>query len=285
MRPLRIEFPGAFYHITTRGNARSSIFLSDQDREQFLFIFSSVLKKFNWRCYSYCLMGNHYHFVIETIDPTLSKGMQNLNATYTQWYNAKHKHVGHLFQGRFKAFLVEEQEYLLEVIRYVVLNPVRAKMVDDPSDYQWSSYRALAGLEVAPDWLAKKDALGHFSNRKQGREKAYRSFIQDGIGRTSPFDAVGKGGILGSEQFIHEVRDRVDMSVSADEIVAAQRMDGRPTLKVLFDGVATQQERDAAIALALNYFEYSGKAVAKFLGLAGTTVCRIAKLSHHRSQA
>src|SRR3989338_7626496 len=162
-RPLRIEFPGAFYHVTTRGNARGAIFSSDEDRNQLLFIFGKIADKFNWRCYSYCLMNNHYHLVIQTTDPTLSRGMQHLNGTFTQWFNSKHGRVGHLFQGRFKAFLVEEHEYLLQAMRYVILNPVRAEMVTDPADYHWSSYRATIGLETAPEWLARKEVLKVFS--------------------------------------------------------------------------------------------------------------------------
>src|SRR3989339_1267527 len=107
-RPLRIKYPGAIYHITTRGNARKKIFLHDKDRNQFLFLLMETLKKYNWLCHTYCLMGNHYHLLVETVDPTLSTGMRNLNGMYTQWHHAEHSSVGHIFQGRFKAFLIED---------------------------------------------------------------------------------------------------------------------------------------------------------------------------------
>ena len=127
-RPLRIEFPGAIYHITSRGDRREDIFLSDEDRLLFLDTYSKVADRFGWICYAYCLMTNHYHLVIETPLPNLSLGMAQLNGVYTQKFNRKHHKVGHVFQGRFKAILVERNTYLLELLRYVVLNPVRAKM-------------------------------------------------------------------------------------------------------------------------------------------------------------
>lgn len=128
-RPLRIEIPGAIYHITSRGNAREPIFLDDGDYADFLNLLSLNLKRFNWILHAYCLMGNHYHLLIETPEGNLSRGMRQLNGTYTQWFNRKHNRVGHIFQGRYKAILVEKDSHLLELCRYVVLNPVRANMV------------------------------------------------------------------------------------------------------------------------------------------------------------
>src|SRR4030042_5793823 len=125
-RPLRIEFPGAVYHVTSRGNARQTIFIDDEDRGGFLDLLSIVVERFNWICHAYCLMGNHYHLLIETPDGNLSKGMRELNGIYTQHFNRRHGRVGHVFQGRFKAILVEKDSYLLELCRYIVLNPVRA---------------------------------------------------------------------------------------------------------------------------------------------------------------
>ncbi len=128
-RPLRIEYSGAVYHVTSRGNARSDIFHSDHNREEFLFILDTVVRRFNWLCHAYCLMDNHYHLLIETPDGNLSLGMRQLNGIYTQKYNYLHGKTGHVFQGRYKAILVDKESYLLELSRYVVLNPVRAKMI------------------------------------------------------------------------------------------------------------------------------------------------------------
>ena len=145
-RPLRIQFPGALYHLTSRGNRQEDIYLGNFDRERFLVVLAEVCNRFNWGCHSYCLMSNHYHLLIETPEGNLSQGMRQLNGVYTQCFNRRHKRVGHVFQGRYKSILVQENSYLLELARYIVLNPVRANMVGCPSDWPWSSYRATAGL-------------------------------------------------------------------------------------------------------------------------------------------
>jgi len=144
-RPLRIEFDGALYHITSRGNDRRAIFKDDGDRELFLRTLALVTERFHWICHAYCLLNNHYHLVIETPDGNLSKGMRQLNGVYTQAFNKRHRRVGHIFQGRFKGILVQKDSHFLEVCRYVVLNPVRAKTVGQPHQWKWSSYRATIG--------------------------------------------------------------------------------------------------------------------------------------------
>ncbi len=161
-RPIRIEFSGAFYHVTARGNRRESIFDDDIDREKFLEINGQVIEDFNWICHAYCLMTNHYHLVIETPDGNLSKGMRQLNGVFTQTSNHRHQRGGHLFQGRYKSILVDADAYLLELIRYVVLNPVRAVMVDHPRMWRWSSYNAMIGETPAPTWLLQTDCFRNF---------------------------------------------------------------------------------------------------------------------------
>jgi REP element-mobilizing transposase RayT len=146
-RPLRIEYPGAVYHITSRGNEKKLIFKDERDREIFLDTLSQVDKRYNWLCHAYCLMNNHYHLIIETPDGNLSAGMRQLNGVYTQTFNRQHNRVGHLFQGRYKGILIQKDSHLLEVCRYVVLNPVRAKAVKKPEQWRWSSYQATAGIE------------------------------------------------------------------------------------------------------------------------------------------
>jgi len=145
-RPLRLEFSGALYHVTSRGDGREAIFLDNEDREIFLGVLSSVCERFNWCVHAYCLMDNHYHLLIETPDANLSKGMRQLNGVFTQSFNRKHKRVGHVFQGRYKAIIVQKESYLLELARYIVLNPVRAGMVRSAKDWPWSSYRKTAGF-------------------------------------------------------------------------------------------------------------------------------------------
>lgn len=276
-RPLRIEFPGAFYHVTTRGNARKNIFFDENDRDQFLFLLTATLKKYNWLCHAFCLMNNHYHLLIETIDPTLSNGMKHLNGTYTQRHHFEHQSVGHIFQGRFKAFLIEEQTYFLHVARYIVLNPVRAGMVTDPAEYPWGSYRATAGLESLPSCLTVDRILGQFSDKIFLARKKYKMYVRDGVGLASPFQDLRGGIILGSRQFIDQLSDHPDSKFNVKEISTSQRMDGRPTLEELFFDVESSSERDAAIALATHQLQYSGAEVGRFLNLDTSTVCKIAK--------
>ena len=140
-RPLRIEFAGALYHVTSRGDGQEDIYLDDTDREIYLEVLAEVQHRFNWVIHAYCLMSNHYHLLIETPDSNLAKGMRHLNGVYTQRFNRRHKRVGHVFQGRYKAILVQKDNYLLELSRYIVLNPVRAQMVRSAKDWPWSSYR------------------------------------------------------------------------------------------------------------------------------------------------
>ena len=150
-RPLRIEYPGAVYHVTSRGDARRPIFCDDKDRLLFLEVLASIVSRFHWLCHAYCLMNNHYHLIVETPEGNLSRGMRQLNGVYTQRFNRRHRKPGHVFQGRYKAIVVEKESYLLELCRYVVLNPVRAKAVETPEAWNWSSYRATAGSTDIPE--------------------------------------------------------------------------------------------------------------------------------------
>ena len=139
-RPLRMQYAGALYHVTSRGNARHAIFRDDFDRKVFLDLLETVTEDFHWLCHAYCLMANHYHLVIETPEANLSSGMRQLNGVYTMRFNRRHRTVGHVLQGRFKAILIQRESHLLEVCRYVVLNPVRAEGVKRPEEWKWSSY-------------------------------------------------------------------------------------------------------------------------------------------------
>ena len=144
-RPLRLEIPGAIYHVTSRGDRREPIYEDDVDRLEWLSILAQVCERYHWRVHAYCLMGNHYHILLETADGNLSKGMRQLNGVYTQYFNRRHNRVGHVYQGRFKAILVEKDAYLLELSRYVVLNPIRAGMVKSFGYQSFNELRATAG--------------------------------------------------------------------------------------------------------------------------------------------
>ncbi len=166
-RPLRLELAGGLYHVTSRGDRREEIYDDEKDREKWLEILGHTCKRFNWRCYAYCLMDNHYHIIIETAEANLSKGMRQLNGVYTQYYNIRHKHAGHVFQGRYKGILVEQDAYLLELVRYVVLNPVRAGMTKSIGKWKWSSYKSMIGKVSAPLWFERDWILGQFSKQQK----------------------------------------------------------------------------------------------------------------------
>ena len=205
-RPLRLSFPGAIYHITSRGNARAAVYLDDDDRQRSLDLLASCVEKFNWICHTYCLMDNHYHLLIETPDANLQMGMRQLNGVYTQQFNRRHARVGHVFQGRYKAILVDKDSYLLELCRYVVLNPVRAKMVTLPEQFHWSSYAAMMGTEQGASWLSSDWILSQFSSRKSIAKKRYQQFVLEGIGQASPWSQLKGQVLLGSETFVETLR-------------------------------------------------------------------------------
>ena len=204
-RQLRLEYPDALYHVTARGNAQQPIFLDDTDRQHFLTLFGREILQQHWRCYAYCLMGNHYHLLVETSEPNLSRGMQRLNGSFTQRFNWRHQRVGHLLQGRFKSLVVERDTYLLELCRYVVLNPVRAGMVATPQEWPWSSYGATAGLRTAPAWLDAAGLLSLFDRNQDAARQAYTRFVADGIGGPSPWSQITGQIFLGSPTFLEHV--------------------------------------------------------------------------------
>ncbi|MCR4404247.1 MAG: transposase [Candidatus Acetothermia bacterium] len=265
-RPLRIEFPGAVYHVTSRGNALEEIYRDDADREAFLDVLAQAVERFHWLCHAYCLMGNHYHLLVETLQPTLSRGMRHLNGVYTQWFNRRHQRVGHLFQGRFKAILVEKEAYLLELCRYVVLNPVRAKLVRAANGWPWSSYRATAGLAEPPPFLTTDWVLGQFSEDREEAQRRYRRFVAAGKGVAVWHEL--KGQIyLGSDAFIEQLPKP---AVAVREIPRLQRQGVRPSLEKLFAGAALGQ----AIAAAYRDHGYTMKEIADYLGVHYATVSR-----------
>jgi len=200
-RPLRLEFSGALYHVTSRGDRREDIFLCDDDRQDWLDVLGTVCDRFNWVVHSYCQMTNHFHLLLETVDGNLSKGMRQLNGLYTQRFNRRHSMVGHLFQGRYKAILVQKEAYLLELTRYVALNPLRANMVNTPEDWRWSSYPIVTGQEAAPRWLDTDWLLGQFAPERGKAIQRFREFVMSGSGAPSPLQGVRHQLLLGDDCF------------------------------------------------------------------------------------
>ena len=206
-RPLRIEYEGAHYHVTSRGNERKAIYRGDPDREKFLELIRRAVDQFDLRLHAYVLMDNHYHLLIETRRVGLNRALRYLNGVYTQAFNRRHKRVGHLFQGRYKAILVEKESYLLELSRYIHLNPWRVKESNDAVKYAWSSLGSYVGARAVPSWLTVKDVLSHFGRKGK---RGYREFIGEGIKRgiRTPWDDVRGQAVIGSEDFIKEIMSR-----------------------------------------------------------------------------
>jgi putative transposase len=277
-RPLRIEYDGALYHVTSRGNERKPIFKDDTDRELFLDVLSQVTARFHWLCHAYCLMDNHYHLVIETPDGNLSKGMRQLNGVYTQAFNRHHHRVGHLFQGRFKGILVQKDSHFFEVCRYVVLNPVRAKAVKHPREWAWSSYRATSGEASSPRCLTVEEILGHFGQRRGPAQQKYRQYVREGIWSTTIWEQLEAQSLLGVEGFAEALRGHVTGKRMVREIPKGQRLLGRPSLKKLMEGVGKDKaKRDRRIAEAATAHGYSQMEVAQHLKLHYSTVSRLIK--------
>ncbi len=271
-RPLRPEFHGALYHLTARGDGREDIFLGDGDRIMFLEVLAHVVEQHNWTVQAYCLMGNHYHLLVETPDGNLSRGMRQLNGVYTQRFNRRHQRVGHVFQGRYKAIIVQKESYLLELARYIVLNPVRACMVRSPSAWPWSSYRATADLIDAPDWLSVNWILSAFSVRRDAAIKQYQAFVAGGRNQPRLWEQLKNQIYLGSDAFVQKVQARQPVKTDLSEIPLPQR---RQLAKPLAHYAQQSSQRDESIALAYASGGYSLKEIGEHFGLHYSRVSRI----------
>lgn len=208
-RPLRIEYEGAFYHVTSRGNEGRRVYFSKSDYDQFVDYLKRGKEKYQYLLHGYVLMTNHYHLLIETPLPNLNRVMHYLNSSYTNYINLKRNHRGHLLQGRYKAILVDRESYLLELSRYLHLNPVRAKIVVRPEDYPYSSYRAYMGR--GKDNIVEREmVLGMMAKDSRKAIKLYRDFVNGAIGikMESPLRKVFGGIILGTEEFIKETLEK-----------------------------------------------------------------------------
>lgn len=275
-RPLRIEYDGAVYHVTSRGNAKKPIYRDDEDRKTFLDIIEKINKRYNWLCHAYCLMNNHYHLIIETPDGNLSKGMRQLNGVYTQMFNRRYGRVGHIFQGRYKAILIQKESHLLEVCRYVVLNPVRAKAVEKPGDWKWSSYRGTVGKGKPHPCLTIDWILGQFSGRRRQAEKRYREFVAAGTGDEIWYEVKGQS-LLGKDDFVENLLSYVKGYEDVTEIPKSQRYISRPSLESILGSelLKDKQTRKNKIIEAVEKYGYSQKEVASYLGMHYCTVSRL----------
>jgi len=271
-RPLRIEFEGALYHVVARGNARSDIFFDDEDRQVFIDNLERVCGRFVWRVWAWCLMNNHYHLLIETLEPTLSKGMREINGVYTQAFNRRHGRSGHVLQGRFKAPLVDKDHYLLELSRYVVLNPVRAGMVETAADWPWSSYQAKMGKAAIPEWLAVEQTLALFHQKRGPARRAYARFVADGVGEPAPWSDCPRAGFIGNDAFVERMLEHVEDGDLSPEITRETR-----PAQSLGSIASSSPDRNEAIRRAYASAAYSVTEIAQYFDIHVSTASRIAR--------
>jgi REP element-mobilizing transposase RayT len=279
-RPLRIEFPGAVYHVTSRGDRREDIFADDADRSALRLVLEQALQRFDAQVLSYCLMSNHYHFVLHTRQGNLSRLMRHVNGVYTQRFNRRHGKVGHLFQGRFNAILVDRDSYLLAVCRYVELNPVRAGMVPHPGDWAWSSYRAHVGAEPSPEWLdtvgLHEHLLGRPCRGSADRRRAaarYAALVAAGRDVALWDEGLRQQIYLGDEGFVTRMLVLAEpLRANAVEVPRTQRGRAVRSLQQWLHECAT---RDQAIWRA---YRESGLHMSDIAAELGLSVSRISRL-------
>ena len=281
-RPLRIEYPGAFYHVTNRGHRQEPIVMDERDKERFISCLERMAKQFYVLVHSYCLMTNHYHLILETPEGNLSRAVQWLNVSYATYYNRRHNYAGHLFQGRFKAVLVDAGEYLEVLSRYIHLNPVRAGIESYAWDYAWSSCRYFVGPRKAPDWLEVNRILEGFSRSRRVARQRYAAYLSE-ENQANPFDDVVGGSLLGSRHFSEWVRGTFLSERKTDrEIPQLKELKPRPEVEMIVEEVAKHFNvapehilvsgrkrnigRDVAIYLSRELSSMSGRHLGRYFG-------------------
>jgi REP element-mobilizing transposase RayT len=239
-RPLRIEYPCAFYHVTSRGNEQKEIFKSDKDKEKFISYLESSSIRYDAAIHAYCLMNNHYHLLLETPSGNLSQIMRHINGAYTTYFNIKRKRAGHLLQGRYKAILVEADEYAQELSRYIHLNPVRAGLTEKPEEYAWSSYKCYIGKGKRPEWLRIEFILSYFGEKEAAAQRKYHLFVDSVIGceYKNPLAEMVASTILGSADFVKEITKKYLSGKQNDRnLPALRQLSRRPTTEKIMDMV------------------------------------------------
>ena len=279
-RKPRLEFPGAIYHINHRGNHQEYIYLDDNDRNLFLRLLQTTIHRMNWICHAYCLMGNHYHLLIEIPDGILSRGMAWLNSVYTQKFNRKYGMTGHLFQGRFKSKPIEDNMQFLTNARYVVRNPVEANIVESADQWPWSSYRATAGLIEPPDYLLIDDVLSCLNTDRSTAQLYFQEFVKMDLKDND--DEIIKlfQKIYSGERepvFSKRIQTVLDMRNSTGPVPRNQRIISRPRIEELFEGIRYNDlnNRDQIICKAYKLYAYTQSEIANYLGMDRTTISKI----------
>jgi putative transposase len=264
-RPLRIQAAGLTYHVTARGNGRMVIFRDDIDRSRFLEVLATVVEEKGLVCHSYCEMYTHVHLLVTTMQPNISSAIKSLNGDYAQWWNHRHGHVGHVFQGRFHAQIVQDDSYLLTAANYIVRNPMRGRLVESPEQWEWSSYRATAGLGPVPAFLSPQLIWEYMGGGSQAPLR-YREFVN-----AAPAQKLSRLPILGDDQFVQ--RFSTWRTNAGREVPARDRV-VRPPLEDLCVDVTTRPGRDRAVLLARSA-GYRVAEIARQLGVHESTVRRV----------
>ena len=236
-RPLRVEYPGACYHVTTRGNGGQAIFTCAEDGARFLDLFGREAAQQRWLCHGWCLMETHYHLLVETPEANLGRGMGRLNMAYSQWFGRRHGRPGHLFGGRYKAILFEKALWLAPLARHVVLNPVRAGLVRRADQWHWSSHRALMTGE-ALEWFAADKFLAQFGATSVEARAAWNAYVADGVNAPAPWEELRGGHYLGGPDFLRATADRI-RGRPLDQVSRREAAPDRPTPDDVLAAVAS----------------------------------------------
>ncbi|MEN6439844.1 MAG: transposase [Syntrophobacter sp.] len=297
-RPLRIVYDGAFYHVTARGNEKRDIFLSRADYEKFLAYLAESARKYAVILHAFTLMSNHYHLIVETPNANLSAFVHTVNSAYTTYFNLKRKRVGHLFQGRFKSILIDKDNYLLELSRYIHLNPVRAGIVAKPLDYPYSSYSSYAFPNE--DAIVSRELIWAMIAGNAGEASVrYASFVESAIqdAPPNPFKKVHGGAILGSETFIRSALQMVPGSLDKDEIAQRKTLSSRASgiediirVLALHYGVPAERivnsspYRSYAIYFARKDTPVSGAEIGRYFGITCSAITKIGTRMRQRME-
>jgi len=283
-RPLRIEFADALYHVMSRGNDRRAIVRDDADGQRRCEWLARTVEVYDWRLHAFCLMRNHEHLFVETPEPNLSAGMQHLNGSYTSYFNRRHRRVGHLFQGRFKAQLIDNEGYYWAISRYIHLNPVRARLVERPEEWAWSSYRGYHRASIQLPWVTYNRVLREFGRNADEARRAYRRFVAEGIETKleAPWASAVEGLIVGGDSFVKKVRGMLSGRRRDRSLPMVEALRPRPSLSRIIEAVIDEFEADrttwspgrrnedasraAAAWLARRRFGYKVREIADALG-------------------
>ena len=279
-RKPRLEFPGAIFHINHRGNHQELIYRDDDDRELFLKLLKTTIQRMNWICHAYCLMGNHYHLLIEIPEGILSRGMAWLNGVYTQKFNRKYELTGHLFQGRFKSQPIEDNMQFLTAARYIVRNPVKANKVEKAVQWLWSSYKATVGNITPPEYLFVDDILASLSKDKSKAQFYFQEFVNMDLKDNDDeiiklFQEVYSGER--EPVFSKRVQTVLDMEDSIHPVPRNLRVISRPGLGELFTECkyGDLETRNRIIQDAFKLYAYTQSDIAVFLDLSRSAISKI----------